>query len=181
MISRMPSISLIFIIFTSSVVAAAAAAEPPSSSQISVAFIYADFVEAAGAAAPFWHDWGFQKAMSLVARAFEVTWFNVADSERVRELQERLSGKRRPDVVWSKGCWNGHAHQFMLQARAAGLITPQTPTVIFPACSRYKRLLSLLQRRTPDLSFTTRSSPIFSLNTHAARHLFSRTRRITRA
>jgi hypothetical protein len=125
-----------FIVFVACFAAAAADAEESLSPKVSVAFIYADFVEAAGAAAPFWHDWGFQKAMKLLSRAFDVTWFNIADAQRERVLMKRLSGKNRPDVVWSKGCWNGHAHQFMMQVRAAGLITPQTPTIIFPACSR---------------------------------------------
>jgi len=132
---KMPPLSLTSFFLTCALLSAAAAA-PPSPSSISIAFVYADFVEAAGAAAPFWHDWGFQKAMTLLSRAFDVTWFNVADAGRLQMLQGRLGSERRPDVVWSKGCWNGHAHQFMLQARAAGLITPRTPTVIFPACSR---------------------------------------------
>ena len=123
-------------VLAASCASAAADAESHSSPKVSVAFVYADFVEVAGAAAPFWHDWGFQKAMKLLSRAFDVTWFNIADEQRERLLMKRLSGKRRPDVVWSKGCWNGHAHAFIMKARAAGFITPETPTVIFPACSR---------------------------------------------
>lgn len=134
--SGMSPFLLACVIIAASLAAAAADAGRPTSSKVSVAFIYADFVEAAGAAAPFWHDWGFQSAMALLSRAFEVTWFNVADAQRERLLIKRLSGQRRPDVVWSKGCWNGHAHQFMMKARATGVITPQMPTIIFPACSR---------------------------------------------
>jgi hypothetical protein len=135
-LANMSPACLTCIVLVSCFVAAASDAEASLSPKVSVAFIYADFVEAAGAAAPFWHDWGFQMAMKLLSRAFDVTWFNVADAQREQVLIKRLRGKRRPDVVWSKGCWNGHAHQFMMQVRAAGLITPQTPTIIFPACSR---------------------------------------------
>jgi hypothetical protein len=138
--AQMPSVSFLCIAIVASLassVAANAEVLPSANvSRVSVAFVYADFVEAVGAAAPFWHDWGFQKAMKFLSRAFEVTWYNIADAQREQLLMKRLSGKRRPDIVWSKGCWNGHAHQFIMQARAAGLISAETPTVIFPACSR---------------------------------------------
>ena len=124
---------LICLLFVS---CAADVASDMHSQKPTVAFIYADFVEAAGAAAPFWHDWGFQKAMKIASRAFDIAWYNIADAQRQQVLAKRLGSSRRPDVVWSKGCWNGHSHQFMMQARASGLITSQTPTVIFPACSR---------------------------------------------
>jgi hypothetical protein len=128
--------SLILILFAVSDAAAAVSDTDVHSHKATVAFIYADFVEAAGAAAPFWHDWGFQKAMKITSRAFNVVWYNIADTQRERQLLKMLSSKHRPDIVWSKGCWNGHAHQFMMRARASGSITPQTPTIIFPACSR---------------------------------------------
>ena len=128
--------SLICLFFAVPFAAAAGLDADIHSHKVAVAFVYADFVEAAGAAAPFWHDWGFQKAMKITSKAFDVTWYNIADVQRERLLMKRLSSKHRPDIVWSKGCWNGHAHQFMLRARASGSITPQTPTIIFPACSR---------------------------------------------
>jgi hypothetical protein len=132
------AVLLVFLVSAAPCHAAATQDDQPSRNKVSVAFIYADFVEAAGGAAPFWHDWGFQKAVKLLKRAFEVQWFNVADARRERLLVENLRGNQRPDVVWSKGCWNGHSHQFVMQARAAGIITDRTPTVIFPACSRYR-------------------------------------------
>ena len=100
----MPSVSFLCIAIVASLassVAANAEVLPSANvSRVSVAFVYADFVEAVGAAAPFWHDWGFPKAMKFLSRAFEVTWYNVADAQQAQLLRKRLKlalnvGKRR--------------------------------------------------------------------------------------